>query len=181
MNLLLSPHNDDETLFTSFTILRERPLVVFLTDSFIQLNRGDGITAEERNKESKQAMEVLNCDYIFANLRDDLLSRDVLRDYFKELVKFNPDKVYAPKPYLNGNEHHNMVGEIAEKMFGDKVVFYATYTKDNLYTTGKTEIKPTNKELILKRQALQCYRSQLSLGATRPHFEAVLGQSEFYD
>jgi len=33
MKLLLSPHNDDECLFAAYTLMREKPLVIVVTDS----------------------------------------------------------------------------------------------------------------------------------------------------
>jgi hypothetical protein len=47
VKVFLSPHHDDETLFGAFTLLRERPLVVIVTDSYVQFNRGDGITNDD--------------------------------------------------------------------------------------------------------------------------------------
>ena len=59
-SIFLAPHNDDEALFGSFTIIREKPLVVIITDSWIQPNRGEkGCDAETRWNETKKAMEIL--------------------------------------------------------------------------------------------------------------------------
>lgn len=176
-SIFLSPHQDDESLFGAFTLLREKPLVIFVTDSYIQEKRGDKITAEQRNDEAKEAMKILGCDCYFLGLRDDNFTGGAVKEYLKELIKF--EKIYAPMPYPNGNPHHNKIGEAAKEILGDKVVFYSTYTKDNLYMTGDIEVVPTEEELELKNKALQCYKSQLSLPSTRPHFEAVFGKSEW--
>lgn len=177
MNLLISPHNDDSELFMAFTMLREKPLVLVVTDSFVQAQRGDGILAEQRVEETVEATAVLGCPAFFAGIPDTQVDAEGLYALFEGFANF--DKVYAPKPYEGGNPHHNLIGEAAGEVFGDRVVFYATYTRDNLYMTGDIEVKPTPEELELKRKALQCYRSQLSLPSTRPHFAAVMGKSEW--
>ena len=87
------------------------------------------------------------------------------------------DTVYAPADQEGGNIHHNMVARAALEVFGDKVRAYTTYTRTELYTTGNIEIVPTPEELELKRRALECYPSQLRIN--RPHFEAVMGKSEW--
>jgi LmbE family N-acetylglucosaminyl deacetylase len=177
MKLFISPHNDDETLFGAFTLLREHPLVLVVTDSYIQFNRGDGISARQRRDETIEAMHILGCSTFFAGLRDDQLDEQSLRKLFESLTGF--EEVYVPMPYQNGNPHHNLIGQIASVIL-PHTTFYATYTKDNLYKTGKTEIEPKPDELELKFRALQCYKTQLNLPSTRPHFEAVLGRSEWY-
>ena len=49
--IFLAPHNDDETLFAAYTLMRYKPFVIIVTDSFIQPERGDtGCTAEIRRK-----------------------------------------------------------------------------------------------------------------------------------
>lgn len=175
MSIFLSPHNDDETLFGAFTLLREKPLVVVITDGYIQAERGERVTAMERRFETRQAMELLGCSVLFGGIRDTELTKEALERALKRL--YTTDIVYAPKPYPNGNPQHNLVGEVAALF--PNVVYYATYSKDNLYEIGDVEIKPTEEELQLKQKALQCYESQLKLPSTRPHFEAVLNKSEW--
>lgn len=175
MKLFLSPHNDDETLFGAFTLLREKPLVVICTDGYIQGERGDGITAEERREETREAMKILKCPVIFLGIKDTELTGDKLEEVFKYMRAY---EVYAPT-IQGGNAQHDLVGKVADLVFGD-VTHYMTYTKTQLHTVGSREIKPNSFEIGAKNKALQCYRSQLNLGATRPHFEAVLGKSEFY-
>jgi LmbE family N-acetylglucosaminyl deacetylase len=188
MRLFLAPHNDDEVLFGSFTLMRYRSemVLVILTDSFIQGNRGDGITAQQRRDETFNATSHLhykenqyNYPLTYAGLPDDKLTQKMVELWLKN-ANYKPDVVYAPMPYSSGNEQHNMVGNAALDVYGNKVIFYSTYTKDKLYMTGELEIIPTEMELKKKQIALQCYKSQLSLPSTRPHFEAVLGKSEWY-
>jgi len=177
MNLWISPHNDDETLFGAFTLMREKPLVLIVTDSYIQALRGDGITADQRIRETLEAMKILDCPVCFGGIPDSQITEEELFALFASFENFN--RVYVPAVYGNGNPHHDLIGKVAIEHFGSKVIPYATYTKDNLYMTGNTEIKPTDEEMGMKIRALQCYHSQLSLPSTRPHFEAVMGKSEW--
>jgi LmbE family N-acetylglucosaminyl deacetylase len=176
MTIFLSPHNDDETLFGTFTLLRERPLVVICTDGYNQGERGDPITAEQRREETREAMKLLKCPVIFLGIKDTELSGDNLET---ALSYFKADKVYAPA-IQGGNSQHDLVGKVADLVF-NKVIHYTTYTKSELHTTGRVEIVPNTYEIGTKKKALQCYQSQLNLGSTRPHFEAVLGKSEYYE
>lgn len=172
--ILLAPHNDDEALFASFICLREKPLIVVVTDSWIQYNRGDKITAEERREESRAAATVLGCSIYFMGIRDDEITADILGP---ELRKLNADLVYAPA-IQGGNKHHDLIGRLAFECFKN-VVQYATYAKNELYTTGEIEVRPTERELELKNKALYCYKTQLSHPWTKPHFDAVDGKSEW--
>jgi LmbE family N-acetylglucosaminyl deacetylase len=177
MKLFLAPHNDDECLFGAFTLIRERPLVVIVTDAWNQFNRETGITAEMRWEETKKAMEILGCPVIRLGIRDDCLDEASVRDKLSRFVGF--ETVYAPA-VQDGNLQHDLIGRIAGEVFGDKCKYYATYTKEQLYTTGIQEIIPTPDELILKEKVLLCYQSQINLPDTAPHFEAVRGHSEWY-
>lgn len=176
MNLAIIPHQDDENLFISFTLQREKPLVLIVTDSYIQFNRGDGITAEQRRNESIEASKLIGYPVLFACLRDDSVTSS---DVVELLSNFNGfGKVYAPA-IQGGNIHHDMIGEAAKQVFPG-LIQYTTYTKTELWTKGNTEIVPTKEENELKIKALGCYTSQLNLLSTRPHFAAVLDKSEFY-
>jgi len=178
--ILLSPHNDDETLFSSYIILREKPLVIIVTDGYSQMERGHKtITPELRKSETLNAMKILEADVGFLGLRDTAIHCDNLKE---KLIIFNPDIIYAPYPN-SVNQQHNLVGNVAEELWGDKVKFYATYTKQEEYTketlapNGDIEIKPTQKEMELKNKALDCYKSQMRL--CNLHFLAVRNKSEY--
>ena len=173
--LLLSPHNDDESLFASYTIMREKPLVVICTDSYIQYERGDPITAEQRRNETREAMKILGAPVIFLGIKDTELTGDKLEEVLKY---FKADTVYAPA-IQGGNAQHDIVGQVAKLVFPN-VIQYTTYTRDILWTQGSQEIIPTQSERIKKNQALDCYTSQINLGSTAPHFTAVRQKSEFY-
>lgn len=179
MKLWLAPHNDDETLFGAYTLMREKPLVLIVTDSFIQPQRGDiGCSAEERRQESIEACKILGCPVVFLGMKDTELAEDVLIQRLKPFVALGFEKVYAPC-IQEGNAQHDLVGSVARHIF-PSITRYTTYTKTELWTKGDIEVVPTNEEKELKIKALNCYKSQILLNATRPHFMAVLNKSEWF-
>ena len=160
--IFLAPHNDDEALFGAFTIMREKPSVFIITESYIQPNRGEvGCDAETRWEESKKAMQILGAMVIRVGIKDFELQAGNLANFFKGTYG-TVEKVYAPA-LQSGNPHHDMVSVAAKEIWGDKVVFYSTYAPGQFFTKGDIEIKPTPEEMEKKIQALACYTSQLNL------------------
>lgn len=176
MKLFLSPHDDDQVLFGAFTLMREKPLVVICTDSWIQYNRGENITAEQRAEETISAMELLGCPVVRLGIRDDIIDEWALTHALERFGNF--ERIFAPA-LQGGNPVHDLVSNVAQKLFFN-VKYYCTYSKDALYTTGSQEIISTPEEYSLKERALDCFQSQINLPATKPHFEAVKGKSEWY-
>lgn len=177
MKLFLAPHSDDETLFGAFTLMREKPLVVVVTDSWIQFFRGENIMADQRWSETVEAMKILGCPVIRLGIRDDVIDEWSVKDKLSRFANF--ERIYTPA-VQGGNPHHDLIGEVTKYLFGSRATQYATYDKESLYTQGNLEIVPTPEEIELKDKALACYVTQLNLEATKPHFEAVKGQSEWY-
>lgn len=175
--LLISPHCDDESLFCSYLLMRHRPLVIICTESFIQYERGDlSCDAETRRNESIAAMKLAGCPVVFLGIKDTELTEDVLRE---RLAPFNPETIYIPA-LQGGNPQHDLVNKVALELFGrNKCEQYSTYTKTQLYVPEGYEIKPTIQEMELKNKMLDCYKSQLNLPSTKPHFDAVRGKSEW--
>lgn len=175
--ILLSVHNDDESLFCSFTLMRHKPLVIVCTTSHIQPNRGDkGCDAYTRNNETIAAMKLAGCPVVFLGIKDTELTEETLRE---RLQHFNPETIYIPASQ-GGNPQHDLVNKVALELFGrHKCEQYSTYTKTQLYVPEGYEIKPTHTEMELKNKMLDCYKSQLNLPSTRPHFDAVKNQSEW--
>lgn len=169
--LFISPHNDDESLFGAYTLMREKPLVVIVTDGFIQAKRGDDVTWAERRSETIAAMSLVGCPVLFGGIPDDTVTPDFVASLLGRLFGFT--KVYAPA-LQGGNAHHDMISLVARDIFRD-VIQYTTYTKDELWTTGNKEIMPSPEEAMLKEQMLNCYQSQIRLPSTAPHFTAVRG------
>jgi hypothetical protein len=54
VSIFISPHNDDETLFGAFTILREKPLVVIVFDRHVQEARGLPVDWKQRRDETRK-------------------------------------------------------------------------------------------------------------------------------
>lgn len=174
--ILFAPHNDDEALFVSFTCLREKPVVVIVTDSWKQFNRGEKeITAEVRRNESLEAMKILGCSIVFLGIPDNKLTRKVLLEKLEQFT--DVEVVYAPA-IQGGNAQHDLVGSVVLGRFR-RVIQYSTYSKESDYTTGEIEVKPTEEEIILKNKALDCYKSQTDYVRTAHHFDAVRGKSEW--
>jgi LmbE family N-acetylglucosaminyl deacetylase len=160
-SMFISTHNDDETLFGAYTIMREKPLVVIVTDSYKQELRGHAISKEERIEETKKAMKILGADVIFLHCPDHQLNEHVL-DQFKNLPI---QKVYSPHPEEYGNPDHNFVGNLCRQIWQNEdteLVEYSTYTSQRTCPDG-VPIIPTEEEQKLKMKALDCYKSQLGM------------------
>jgi LmbE family N-acetylglucosaminyl deacetylase len=168
VKLFLSPHNDDETLFGAFTILRERPMVVVCLDSYVQVNRGSqNCNADARRLETIAAMKILNPDRppVFLGFRDDSIYSLELEDALKQFGQ--PEMVYAPAIETGGHEQHNLIGALARRVFKNGQ-HYMTYTK-----AGKSTGRPVPYEPewpLLKLRALACYQSQITHPANAEHF-----------
>lgn len=172
-SLFISPHSDDSVLFGAFTLMREKPLVLTITDSFIQSNRGENITWDQRRAEDIEAMKILGCAIQFGALRDDILDEWGVKHLLSKFANF--DTVFAPA-VQGGNKDHDLIGRITKEIFGDRCKQYTTYKPTELYTIGSIERVPSIPERLLKEKALGCYVSQITLPATKPHFDAVGGE-----
>lgn len=173
-SLFLSPHNDDETLFGAYTLLRENPHVIVCLRSQIQEDRY-GITAATREAETIAATKILGCTVSQTTILDDAPNWADLEEILRRFAP--PDKVYAPAWEEGGHPHHNAVAEIALRVFGAKVKPYLTYTVEGKSEWGEqVPYEPDWPER--KRCALACYRSQITNLSTAAHFERPLW--EFY-
>lgn len=175
MKLFLSPHNDDETLFGAFTLLRERPHVAVVFDSCIQVQRGygDQCNATNRRFETVMALRALlgsgGGSVSFLGFADNIITGTEFREALEfSLRKFDrPEMVYAPAIEEGGHPQHNLVGEIAARVF-PRVTHYLTYTN-----RGKSVGVPVPFELhwvARKLQALSFYGSQICLPDNVEHF-----------
>ena len=183
MKIFLSPHHDDETLFGAFTLLRERPLVVIVTDSYVQFHR-DGITNEARWRETQAAMDVLGLSpAIGLGVRDDTITPSIvalaltqLRDRYRDQVT----DVYTPA-IQHGHPHHDIIGEATLAVFRGhaRIWQYCTYSaRDRFYANeGAIEVRGTPTERFIKAQAMDVYRSQMA--RSWRHFRDVDGKSEW--
>jgi len=170
--LFLSPHNDDEALFGAFTIMREKPLVLIVTDSHIQYLRGDGITPGQRRLETQRAMKKLGVEIYFLDIPDDNITKEILTTALNTIPYGNirnAKVVFAPM-IEGGNRVHDIVGEVAHEMFSN-VLHYSTYTKDRPWPIGDIEIYPTQKERKLKNEILEEYHTQKNHPYNKVYFQ----------
>lgn len=189
MKLFLSPHNDDETLWGAFTIMRERPTVCVVFDSYVQPSRGiPGCDARTRRGESIRAVRELTSDNGLPRLYpmepdflgfrdDDKFSIDGLASLTAVLHErfVNVEQVWAPAIEENGHDQHNMVGAAADAAFPGKVTRYLTYTRkvDGKSRNGTEVLPRSGDDIARKLRALACYTSQLQMDdrlGCWPHF-----------
>lgn len=158
MKILLAPHADDETLFACWTLLRERPTVILCLPGAPRHG-----TPDVRLAEFAAAMAIVGCPWA------------TLIDYgLAGLEGLTADHVWAPLPELGGNGDHNMVGELAARLWPGKVTFYTTYTAARTTRGDRVECEPS--WLAIKRRALACYTSQQAHPGTREHFVRPLDE-----
>lgn len=167
MQVFLSPHSDDEILFGAYTIMREKPLVVICTHATMQGDNG-----YERAMESYRAMKMLGASVVFLGIDEDKLTEEIL----EEKLRFIRDDdyyltLYAPEYEIDGNPHHNIVANVAQKISAD-VQTYKTYTGLEDRSIGK-EIIPTPEELEIKKRAMLCYQTQIQNPFTSHYFDVT--------
>lgn len=184
---LLVPHVDDETLFASSFIMRYDP------DIYIcYLPRGQ----DERNtreNELQDALQELHGDFTYSWL--GAFEGETLATLEERLVNWLPpasfldrkrnafyyDHIIAPCPYEDGHVEHNLVGELALKVYGPAyVTLYHTYGRTQGRVRLDNEITLDPPEVSRKLRALACYRSQIEHEARRPWFTSMLDLAEWH-
>ena len=141
MKLLLSPHNDDESLFAAYTLIREKPTVLIITDSDMQLDRG--ISAAQRKEESRRACETLGVPVRFLGLKDGSVKEDDLRQRLLPFTEQDWDCVYAPA-IEGGHPEHDLLGRVASSLFRN-VRYYSTYKDPAVPPRGQHLSPPHGK------------------------------------
>jgi LmbE family N-acetylglucosaminyl deacetylase len=171
MKILLAPHNDDESLWTSFTCLRERPHVIVCLRSFVQARYG--ITYQQREAETAMAMDILGCTWEQWDISDEAPRWAEIEQRFRAL---SPEHAWAPLPEQGGHNHHNKIGKIAVRVWPGKVTQYLTYTNAGKSVNG-TLVPYVPSMINAKLRALQCYRSQILEPSCCEHF--IRSQHEY--
>jgi LmbE family N-acetylglucosaminyl deacetylase len=176
--LFLAPHNDDETLFGSFSLLREKPHVVICLRSTVQELRGTGVTYTQREAETQEAMDVLGVrSWEQWSFPDSDPPWDEIE---RELGQWVVERVYAPAWEAGGHEHHNELAEVVERVFPpEKLTRYLTYTTAGRSSSG-AEVAFEPEWVLLKLHALACYRSQIVVPETWTTGHFVGDQREYY-
>jgi LmbE family N-acetylglucosaminyl deacetylase len=164
MQVFISPHSDDATLFGAYTILREKPLVVTVTHATMQGDNGN-----ERIVEDYSAMRILGAPVAFLGIDEDELTEEALLEHLK--VFPSDTFYYIPEYEDEGNPHHNLINQ-AVKGLTDNYAEYKTYSGLKDRTVG-IKVIPTDEELELKRQAMQCYRTQIENPNTAHYFDVL--------
>lgn len=173
MNLLVSPHNDDETLFAAYVILKHKPNVITCLDGGLKRHIAP---PEQRVAESAAAMRVLGAEsYRHLGMPLDVDDWNVIERQLSELDE--PEYVWAPLYEQGGHRHHNRLATLAIKLWPGRVSFYSTYTVDEEGWPHRSRLQncfhvQTDAGWTrLKREALSCYQSQIEQDGTRMHFE----------
>lgn len=174
MKIFISPHNDDAVLFGSFTIQREKLMVLTVFDSYRQVERGhEACSRSARRREDTQAMKELGQDDVFFggvpdNLPPDLIEKAV-RLTFEDYAAL---EIWVPAEEQGGNEQHNLVARVGPEMFPRaKTHRYLTYTAAGKSTFG-VPVQCTGAMVRKKLRALACYQTQIEIDelGTWPHF-----------
>lgn len=174
MKLFISPHNDDETLFGAFSIMKEKPHVTIIFDSYVQVARGNlGATKARRRQESAEALGELGpIGLSFLGLRDDAPDYDYLRAWLKQRRDDGTvDGIICPAWEQDGHEQHNGVARICRDLWPDEQrTEYLTYTRTGGRSRSAHEVIPTPDMIARKHRALACYKSQMEVPDCRPWF-----------
>lgn len=170
--LLLDPHGDDAVLFACFTLLAHKPDVVVVLRSQLQEDRGTGITAAMRERETNQAFNEAGVPLWHQwDMADRFPNWDGVERLMREYdADHAPELVFAPQWEGGGHEHHNAVGRLAELVFGDRCRGYMTYRRGYGRSEGATEVVPEPEWIAAKHRALACFESQIAEPSTRPWF-----------
>lgn len=149
---LFAPHQDDETLYAAFTVLRYRPRVVICYPSDPRY----GSTAE-REAESREAMQILGVRAVTQWDGGDVAR--LIEKMRKLDEEIHPIRVWAPHTQTSHPEHA-AVSQAARLVFGDRVSYFHTYDDHGKVRAGReVEFEPAWIEHKLR--ALARYRSQL--------------------
>lgn len=163
-SILIQPHDDDAFLFACFTLLREKPLLVTVFDSWVQPARGiPGTSAAQRANETARACSILGVKHERLGFRDDVVVNDT--EIFGRLHRAFPGdyainaQIIAPAFEAGGHPQHNLC---AEAVIGLNVTCqYLTYRCD---PSGKSsnglEVPFDPRWVHLKLRALACFKSQ---------------------
>lgn len=180
MKLFISPHTDDEALFGSFTLLREKPIIAIVFDGYVQEKRGARVNADQRRAETLAAMQIFGLSHHvrFLEFRDDdpTVTAAAIR---RRIESMNASEIYAPAIEPGGHHQHNLVGQACE---GLPVAHrYLTYTPAGKSISAQEVPICDGSWIGLKLRALACYESQHALDPRLgcwPHF--LRDQREYY-
>lgn len=176
-DLLLSPHNDDETLFASYLLQRERPKVIVC---LLGSRKAAYPLPAERIAESRAAMEILGCDFEQLYMACDPAQWDIVEMRLR--TEPEPGRVWVPTPEPHGHSQHNKLARIANAIWPGRLSYYTTYrcSAHQPYerTTHGHRVEAEAGWDEQKKRALACYETQSSREGTAMHFEQPLDEYE---
>lgn len=174
--VLFSPHNDDETLFAYYQVLRYKPRIVVVLRSVRQETQQGGPSHTTRQAETACAAELAGATYEQWDYPDSdppwFTISEAVEAYLNE---FRPEVVIAPAFELGGHEDHNAVANIVNaaqityRIPG--VIRFYTYRRGHGRTMAGTLVEATEDERERKLWALGCYASQAAHPATAAWFD----------
>jgi LmbE family N-acetylglucosaminyl deacetylase len=164
--LLLAAHADDETLFAAYLAQRHAAHVVAVFD-------------EGREEELSLATAWMGCTWQQLTVvkgEDAARVEEALWPLRRERWKL----VIVPRIHPDGHEEHNMVAEVAARVFKARQVEYGLYGPRGVRDTDGELVRPDAPVYIgRKLAAMSCYRSQIADPATRPWFYDLLDMREW--
>lgn len=171
MNLCFESHSDDAALFAAFSAMRHGCHVVTVLEGQVQAARGLRITQQQRVAENAAAMRELGLTFDQWPYRDDTPDWTAVEVAMRAIdERLQPEIVLAPMVELGGHIQHNEVGALAEKVFGPRVIEYASYVRGAGRTTTGHPVVGTPEQIQRKLRALACYRSQIAEVSCQPWF-----------
>jgi LmbE family N-acetylglucosaminyl deacetylase len=170
--VFFSPHNDDETLFAFYQVLRHKPNVIVVLRSYKQWVSQNGPSYEVREAETTAAMGIADVGWRQWPWSDHEPLWDSIAESIRgELRERKPKVVIAPAWEMGGHEDHNAVASIVAGIEGDwELIRYLTYERGYGRSHKGTPVKGTEEEEALKLKALLCYDSQIRHSQTRAWF-----------
>lgn len=187
-SVFVSPHDDDQVLFGAFTLLREKPIVVIVYDSYVQPSRGlPGTEWHIRAAESEAACHILGCDDVrrlrFSDANNTVTASQI-RSRLGEVAGGLADKVlYYPAQEVDGHAQHNLVSLACFRgMAAEDDREYLTYTRNGGKSAWGRPVEIEDPAWIRRKlQALAHFDSQFNLDPKMgcwPHF--LRDQREYY-
>lgn len=163
LNLCLEPHSDDCALFAAFSAMSFGCHVVTVLEGHLQAARGLRISQQQRLAENAAAMHELGLSFDQWPYRDDSPDWPAVEAAMRAIdERLQPEVVLAPMVELGGHVQHNTVGDLAEKVFGERAFGYATYVRGRGRTVTDRPMVGTGDQIARKLRGLACYRSQIS-------------------
>lgn len=169
--LLLAPHNDDETLFAAYTVLKHACDVIVVL-------RGvkDGGTDQANLRAGESAYA---CSYLAAgsfrqwHYSDRAPDWPAIKSAIHDTVAAGYDLVFAPAVELGGHEHHNAIGNLADEVCRElevELTAYMTYVRGRGRSSGSHRVVPGPGYRSRKLAAMSCYLSQIDNPDMLPWF-----------